>query len=262
MREFNSGGGDVMRAFFSTILVLVISMMLLPAGAHAGLVEDAWGVATDPLKLGKAGDSAVQVAASIERTVRELQDLEGKTNLDVRDRMDQMRQIVEGLQTAVSQNVENLGAIADASLTRVSAIEAQTNLDAINLIYRAQCLAQGVVDQQIPKAIQEALDRLNQSEPGISFLGIKILKFKAKSVPLDDPDIAYRTLRAGYFERLDALKPDADPYWIVSAYGNLERLARLARCNYIDQPANVLYFDREINDLERLSRPWSNFVKL
>jgi hypothetical protein len=68
-------------------------------------------------------------------------------------------------------------------------------------------------------------------------------------------------LRSVYFARLNEIKPTDDAYQFVSTYQNLIRVAKLARCHYLDQGLAV-YFDREANELERLSAPWDQFVKL
>jgi hypothetical protein len=55
-------------------------------------------------------------------------------------------------------------------------------------------------------------------------------------------------------------KDSSRAYDILSAYQNLERGARFARCYYIDQALEIRWV-KEINDLELQSLPWVTVVE-
>lgn len=251
-----------MRSSTKTIAMLAISVVLAwPHPSAANVVDDAWGIATDPLKIGKAADAAKDLAASVERTMTELQAMESTANQDVKARIEQVAQIVNGVTTAVDQNVDDIGRIVDDSLKQIRDLEAKTNEDAVKFLYRGQCVAQVAVTQQLSDAIKTATDSLNQAKPGLFAFGWRIISWGSDPVSFKDPDVAYRELRETYFQRLNDIKPDDDAYVFVSTYQNLIRVSKLARCHYLDQGLAV-YFDREANELERLSAPWDQFVKL
>lgn len=243
---------------YRRILSAFAFLVLLTWGptVRANVVDDAWGIATDPFKLGKTADAAKEFAAAIERVMAELKSLEAQTNLDVKARIEQVQKIVDTVKDAVSKNVADVDRIVDNSLKRISSLEAQVNRDAINLLYRGQCIAQVAVTQQLSDAIKTAVDSFNQANPGITILGVKVIGWKADPVKFKDPDVAYRELRSIYFKQLNKIKATDDSYEFVSTYQNLIRVARLARCHYVDQSL-ALYFDREVNELERLSAPWN-----
>jgi hypothetical protein len=115
---------------------------------------------------------------------------------------------------------------------------------------------------QLQRAFAEAISNIVKANPGITFLGVKLTGVDANPVVIDDPDQAYRNLKALRYEALAKLKDTSDGYEIVSTYQNLERYAWFTRCHYIQNDAgSAVRFSQEINDLERLSTPWFEVVK-
>jgi hypothetical protein len=219
--------------------------------AFAGrFFKDVWGVVTDPLKLDKASS---ELSSSVDRSLIQLSALEGSANAHVEQRLDQIRSI---LNEAIDR--ENIS-IASA-ISQMETLEDSINDDAISLVYRGQCVAEVAMLDQAQRGFAAAIDNLIKTDPGIRILGITIITFHAKHVQIDDPDKAYISARDNVMSKLRETTNDStDAYEILSAYQNLERAARFARCHYIDQDIGKKY-TKEINELERLSDPWVSVV--
>jgi hypothetical protein len=233
-------------ALFATLLGSVFVALNSLAYSQAA-IPDIGSIATDPLKLGALGQSA-------ERSVIQLKALEGQTNYDIQQRLEQIRSIIQDA-TNGTQAV-----IADAT-NRMQALEATINKDAINLIYRGQCASEVALMDQFQRAFTQLIANLTKADPGISILGIRLTGVTSNPVEIEDPDKAYISTKAAVLNSLDEKLTDgSNAYDILSAYQNLEVAARFARCHYIDQALDVLWV-KEANDLERLSLPWVTVVK-
>jgi hypothetical protein len=108
------------------LLAAAASSVLLASFAPSlagNFFEDAWGVVTDPLKLGKA--SSV-LAESLQRPLIQLQALEAQGNYDVQQRLEQIRSILHdaigGTQDTIALATKNM-----------LALEGQINADAVSL---------------------------------------------------------------------------------------------------------------------------------
>jgi len=113
---------------------------------------------------------------------------------------------------------------------------------------------------QSQRAFAQLVSDLNQAHPGIKFLGVTIFSTDVKDIKISNPDAAYWSTKSVVMTDLKSSVQDTtDAYVIFSTYQNLERNARFARCNYLDQDGAII-FTREINNLERISHPWINTV--
>lgn len=235
-------------SFKAGLLLLMLSVHT----AEANFFQDVWGVVTDPLKLQKSSST---LSDSVERSLIELKALEGTTNGHVQERLDQIRSIVN---SAIGGTND---AIASA-ISQMNQLERQINDDAVNIIYRGQCVIEVGTMDQIQRMYADFIANLRESEPGISIFGIKIISISAKKVDVTDPDKAFFSLKEAVLKRLRSdIKDDTSAYDILSAYQNLARLARLTRCHYIDLPLAAV-MTREVNDLNRLSLPWTQVVQI
>ena len=243
-----------MRWDFKTLAVapaLVMSICSSPTANAGGVVEDIWGVVTDPLKLSAASST---LSDSVRRTLEQLASLEGKANYDVQARLDQIRSILR--EALVGGNA----AISNA-IVQMARLETQINADAIRLIYRAQCLAVNV-DAEIQKTVVDLVDKLIKANFRGVIAGIPVGSLKASPIVLQQPDVVYRDARRAALDTLDRSVTDETPaYEIYWTYQNLEVMAKLTMCRYLDQ-AGAEAFTKEANDFERLSRPWDRTIDL
>ncbi len=104
--------------------------MIAPANpSSADFFEDVWGVATDPLKLGKA---STELSDSVERTMIQLRSLEGVANSHATERLEQIRSIVKDAIDGSYDEVQK-------SIKSMRELDKQVNKDAMNLVYNVKC---------------------------------------------------------------------------------------------------------------------------
>jgi hypothetical protein len=244
--------GELVKAISKVIFATVAIVSILTFSAVAGnVLEDAYAVVTDPLKLGKASS---ELSASLERTLNQLNALESKTTYDVQQRLEQIRSILHDA-------IDGTQAIIADATKRMLELEASINADAIKLIYRAQCATEVVLLDQAQRSFIQLISDLKKADPGVTILGIRVLDLKVNDVKIDYPDQAYISTKKAVLDALGkAVSDKSKAYEILSAYQNLERAAVFTRCYYIDQALNTRWVE-EANELERLSLPWVIVVK-
>jgi hypothetical protein len=229
----------------------VVFRLLVIAGAIFGAPPArSISVSLDPIGLVKSSQT---VSDSLNRTMIQLQALEGTANYHLEARLEQVRSIVHDLNTGAQDTV------ARAELAMLT-LEKQVNKDAVEFLYRTQCAAAGVTDQ-LQRAFAGSIQNLIKADPSINILGLKVVEGTANPITIDNPDDAYNSTKLAVMSRLEKdVKDSSRAYMILSAYQNLERGAKLARCSYIDQAGEDLWLT-EVNNLERLSRPWVSVVQ-
>jgi hypothetical protein len=223
--------------------VLAIAATGWPEHARALLPEIAIGSAVHGAKK-----TSSELVASAERIVRQLDILRRETNTDVTNRLEQVRSILKDADVVIENAIDAM-----------RELEMQVNEDAIRLLYRARCtVAAAQMDFQIQFA--NYIASLSDAKPGIKFLGITIFSWGTeKEIKITHPNDAYYAIKRATLQRLENLTDGAPAYEIYSAYQNLIRGAELARCHYLGEDLGR-DFGKEVNDLQRLSRPWSELL--
>lgn len=74
----------------SAIFVATATLIFSNVKSYSDVFTDLHGVVTDPFKLGQASR---ELSSSLERTMLQLQQLEGITNAHVQERLEQIRSI-------------------------------------------------------------------------------------------------------------------------------------------------------------------------
>ena len=227
--------------------------------ARASAIGDVWGIATDPLKLGKASEKILEAIDRVGPLIQQVNQLEGTTNQDLRDRLDQLQAIVDEVTSAVDRNVANVMQIVAQAEMSVAIIEQQVYADAVDILSRTQCLVENVATDEIQRAISAAVGDLRKADPSITFLGFRIINLATNDVQVLDPDQAYVSIRDNYLLSLAKLKATDPAYKIVSIYANISRIAALTRCHYQDKPLAVILLQQE-REYDRLAWYWTQVV--
>lgn len=231
-------------------IALSASTFAFSAKSQANIFDDTWGIVTDPIKLRQ---SSATLADSLDRTLAQLETLEGKADVHIAERLEQIRSIIKEAMGGTEQLLDK----ATADMLR---LEVQVNVDAIDLIYRAQCAATETINQG-RQAFANVVSDLGRADPGLYILGLKIIDLRTKTVQVEYPDQAYWNMKKKLFDHLRAsVKDDTDAYDIFSAYTNLGEMARLTLCSYINQPAANKIWTQEMNQMEVLAAPWTDVV--
>jgi hypothetical protein len=236
------------------ILVLSISGPNVPV-ARADFVDTVLGIPTDPLKLGKFSDALVELIERIGPILDQLDQLSDKINNDLKQRIADFKAVVDEAISAIDRDVTQIELIINGLEQKAAALELAIYNDAKDLLYRVQCTAEVFTSDQLQRGLAQAIGNLKRAHPGIKLLGITIVNLDLDDIHIDDPDIAYQSLRDGYLQSLKELKADAQADDIVSSYSNIARMARFAKCSYLDQP-RAAEFVRDEATYNRLAGLW------
>jgi hypothetical protein len=235
-------------------VVLIVCLTLAECGTQVragNVVEDMWGVAIDPLKLGKASK---ELSDGAQRVMIQLTQLEGVANSHVEQRLEQLRTIVQGA-------IDGTDAELQKAKTAMSDLEKQVDADANQLIYNNKCAVDETLMSTSQKAFAGLVTTLKKTNPSLNILGVKIVDLSTNDVQITDPDKAYISTKDAVMTKLRSDVSDkSKAYDILSAYQNLAKSATYNRCYYKDQIDNTIWAE-EANEQERLSIPWVTIVE-
>lgn len=236
----------VSRAFLAAGL---LSVTFTESNAK-GFLGDVWGVVTDPLKLKRSSDT---LADSVDRSLIQLQQLEGVVNYDTKERLEQIRSILKDA-------MQGGDAIIKRATSSALEIEGKINDDAVRLIYNAKCAVDVTLKNTAQEAMAGLLNQVSKARPAVKFLGVTIVNYSSKEVKIDNPNDAYASAKSNIISVLNEnLESHSPASRIFFAYQNLQAAAKYALCYYIvnNGPAGQKIWVQEINELERLMVPWT-----
>jgi hypothetical protein len=241
-----------MRIMLKGILLLAAVIFDLLASyipSNSGnMFEDVWGIATDPLKLRAA---STELSSSVERTLIQLNALEGQANYDVQARLEQIRSIVKEANTDTNN-----------AFDRMTVLEKEVDEQAFALIARAECASENV-NGRLQVAFSDLIKHLIEADPKIVVAGIKAVELVANPVVIEDPNKYYKGAKAAAFAALNnkiIFTDKSEASEIFWTYQNLKEVAKWARCRY--EGVGTTPFTKEMNELERLSLPWTTVVNM
>jgi hypothetical protein len=213
--------------------------------------QDVWSAFNDPLKL---RESSRNISESLERSLNQLRALQHASNDMAQQRLEQIRSIMREFQAQFDQSIDRIA-------RRLLEIENQIYEDSIQLIYRAQCAAEVALMDQFQRGFAQFIMHLREANPSLRIAGYRVISVGINRIEITDPDLAYRVAKNEVEARLRReIRERDNAYQILSAWQNLERSARFARCHYIDQVLAV-WFSQEIAELSRRSSPWVTVVR-
>jgi len=223
--------------------------------ARADVISSFTGIITDPFKLGQASENILQ---SVNQINAMLQQLEGRTNQDLKDRIAQAQTLVDGVIAAVDRNVKDIKqVVADAEL-QMNQLEGKIVLDAEQLLNKAQCTAKALLDQDIEQGVSRVLDELRIANPKLTLFGIPIGGVTINVFKMQKPLDAYRQTRDALIAEYKQLGPTDDAFKIPQAFGGIATVAYFTRCE--DTGNNRLADDEEMLEDEikykAFQQPW------
>jgi hypothetical protein len=232
------------------LLLICFTIVWQPKADAAGFVQEAWNVVTDPLKLRQSSQT---LADSLDRTLIQLQQLEGVANYDVKERLEQIRSILKDA-------VDGSDAVIANATRAMLEIEGRINEDALALIYSTKCVIDVTLKTTAEESLASLLNQVSEARPSIRFLGITIVDVTTKKLSITNPNDAYQSAKQ---QTLDALSKDlrdnSSASRIFFAYQSLQAAAKYALCYYTlnNGPAGQKIWVGEVNDMERLLTPWT-----
>lgn len=237
---------------------LVAALFALSASeVEAGFLDEAWGVVTDPVKIGKGTENII---AAVERAMIHLERLQAKLGEDANNILEHVDKTIGDTRKDIFKMIDEGGNVAkdvtDNAFARMTALQTSMIKDVRELV---KCSTE-VSLFQAQTALAKSLNDLGERKPRIEIFGWVVLSAKIDPSDIDNPMKAFRRVKALYQSKLDAVTPEAHPREITDIYGELGRVSDLTRCHY---KADTGLFDElywtEI-EYSRLERPWRGKV--
>jgi hypothetical protein len=204
------------------IVCLVTCAPCFSRSAHAGL-GDLARVVTDPAGFGRMSknfkDTVLQALAQIDA-------LADKANDIAKARLDQLKGIIDDA-------IKGGMAAEQLAFDELTKLETKIFNDIQTILTEVQCAAIVAAEGTLQSALIIALRNIAATQPTLSILGIPLIKLTTSSPPnLPAADAVFYQVRDELDKRLEALRDGDGAYEILSAYGNLEKLAMNTRCFY------------------------------
>ena len=234
-------------------IAAVLLCVFFSGHAKADILEDAWGVLTDPLKLTEGTENLIH---AIQRAFILAERLQGKIDADVTRYFDRIDRLALDVHTRLDETIdgvfEDAGVFVDDTLSGIIATERQILNDAQHAL---KCSGE-VAKTQVIDALVQSLHHLGASRPRITFFGTTILAAEITPEDIPNPIDGFREFRDLKLELLKEVKPEDHPHKITDVYAEIGRLASLTACHYKDNSSVFEeLFWTEI-EFERRDRSW------
>lgn len=219
------------------------------SSAHAGFFEDAWGVVTDPLKIGKASDNAVH---AVERLAIHVERIQRQLDESAKNRIDQVGLVLRQTKFDVDDSIAK-------TFAHVASFQAAFFADTAELV---RCTG-AVTGEAIRSSIAKSLNDLGQRKPRLKLFGWTILWAEIDPEDIESPLDSFRIVKSLYDQKLAKIGSDDHPARITDIYAEVARLAQLTRCHYHEGSAKwlELYRDYELENI-RMQKYWTRVVPL
>ncbi|MCV9964539.1 hypothetical protein OIU34_21855 [Pararhizobium sp. BT-229] len=240
-------------------LILPALVLLSATPTNAGLLDEAWGVVTDPLKIGKGTDNII---AAVERAMIHIERIQEKLGKDANQIMDRVDKTIGDTRKDIFKMIDATGGVAESvtnnAFAKLTVLQTSMIKDVRELV---KCSTE-VTLFQAQTALSRSLNELGERKPRIEIFGWTVLTAKIDPQDIDNPMQAYRRIKALYQTKLNAVTEKAHPQEITDIYGELQRISDLTRCHYKSDTGlfDELYWT-EI-EYNRLEKPWRGKVEL
>jgi hypothetical protein len=220
--------------------------------AHANVFATLAGVVSDPLKFGRLSENFKQ---TVLQALSQIDALADKADAIAKNRLEQVRSIIDdaikGGMAAESQ------AMAD-----INSLESKIVSDVQLILSDIQCASIVAAQGTLQNAIIQALKNVGKTNPTLKIGGYKVAEISISSPPdLPAADKIFYETRDGLLSNLKNLKDGDGAYTIISAYGNIEKLAETTRC-YYKRNAFEQQFIREQFNYKVMQDAWFSTVSV
>lgn len=223
---------------------LATSLILLAASANCqaiSVVGDIYGVITDPLKLGSAGDSAT---AATNRAIEAILTLQKNNDANVMKYIAELRGLIDKINDAVTKQRQDL---LTESILAVEKMADRLDTSIKLFFATAECSAKVIVADALKTAFGNNFRFISKDNVEVTlpfektttrFFGL-FTKTERETVEIDlskieSPSEIYEVIRNRYISNLTNIKEDSKANTLVSAYADMGRFAKQAYCFYRD----------------------------
>lgn len=251
-------------------LLLAIIMSLYVSTADADLLSDAWGIATDPLKLESASENSIsaiiEARSAVLTAIGALSELRSEVDIDIRYYL-----------ADIDAKIDAIDEMGVAFISEITSLETKIISDLLRVIQAAECSVFRVGEYTIG---DQVFDRLpvfvadNEVTYRMPF-GTKtstVLWFipwgqepdflvvpKNKGLSAFDE---FRMIERAYLESLAKAPEDADAVLIPATYANLAILAARTACLYEGTHFEKMFLSRKFAEYNAKIVPWGRPVRV
>lgn len=249
-------------------LLLILCIMLAPP-AKANVVEDAWGIVTDPLKIGSAGDSAVK---AVNRATEALVTLQRETDSDIRDYLKELSGLILQLEGAIDRQSS---AVITRIVKEINQFSDRLDRSINSAIVQLECAAEVTLNDTLKRSMGGNVKFITRDKleivlpfqkPSSGFWSSLFDSEEDDIIEIDlsrvsSPFRVYEDIRDRHLENLKYIKPDSRTKDLVLIYADIARFARFAHCHYRNDAYGLL-LSREYTHFDSLVRPWVSAVRI
>lgn len=220
--------------------LFALLLAIAPAPLAADIVKDAWGILTDPLKLGSGSSNLLASVREARDAISALDDLQAQTDENVRH---YLADIDEKIADIDGRTEARIAQVADEILE----IEEVIVRDIKTVIRDVECAAIRTLEDALEQTFRDILpaplegsSRYVQMPFGTqrgSILGFipwgeqpRVLEIDLSTSP--PPDKIFRDIESAYLQSLSEATDDDRAIVLIATYANLARLAKKTSCFY------------------------------
>ncbi len=213
------------------------------------------------LGIGEAGENAGKhVAASIDNAMLTLSRLQSKFDQNVDKYLDRIDEISTARLDEFLNGSRSLAEAAAAAINDIRQIQRDAFYDARRLIWDVECLGT-VYRQDLKETLGDLISIVSDSKAKIKLPFGVSGKLLIQEVDISSPDIAYEDIKEGYLQTIETTTDETRVLTILSAYGNISRLALKTSCHYRGTWLEK-YFLGELAYYESQAAPWATITGL
>nr|VFJ44877.1 MAG: hypothetical protein BECKFM1743C_GA0114222_100179 [Candidatus Kentron sp. FM]VFJ61233.1 MAG: hypothetical protein BECKFM1743A_GA0114220_102809 [Candidatus Kentron sp. FM]VFK11442.1 MAG: hypothetical protein BECKFM1743B_GA0114221_101829 [Candidatus Kentron sp. FM] len=233
-----------MKRLLLNVAVLSMSLFLGSLSPlHADVLEDTWGIFTDPLKLKEGTDNTVQAIkearAAALAAISAASELEEQTDRHIRHYL-----------ADINAKISNIDALGDKYIKEIRSIETQIMSDVLTALKEVECsairISENAVGEQIlnrfPKVIadNEVIYKLPYgSQPRRVFFGLIPWGNESATVVINKKEglkqfEEFEKIEKAYLKSLGDATDDDKAILIPATYANLANLSVKTACLYKD----------------------------
>jgi len=238
---------------YRTVIALILSIVLITPPANASLLG--W------LGIREAGENAgKRVATAIDDAVRSLGYLQGEFDTDVGKYLDRVDEISAARLSEALDGSRSLADAAQQAIQEIREIKNEAFYDARQVIWDIECLGT-VYSQDLKNTLGDLISIISDTEAEVKMPFGVTGQLNIKKVNISAPNIAYEEIKNAYLSSLNDATKNTHVLTVLSAYGNISRLARKTSCHYRGISLGK-YFLAEFAYYESQASPWAEVTGL
>lgn len=246
--------------------------LLFSTNVNADIVSDAWGIATDPLKLDAATENSLQAIREARSAalavIAATGELQSELDSDIRDYLLEL----DGM-------ISDIDALGASFIGEISSLTARITNHAIQVLQEVECTAIRVGENTVGDQVINRLPVILTDNTVIYQMPFGTQRRRVlggilpwfgeepatlvidKREGLSDFD-EFRRIEEAYLESLALAPLDGDAVLIPATYGNLANIAARTACLYGGTNLESMFLARKFAEYNAMIIPWGKAVQI